>query len=95
MPIIKVNISNLSDELGKIKKLHAISNTTFRTYNIIYPTNGKGKTQGELISVDKKYKDLNNNIDNLINSVDTFFSCAKDGIVDADEYTKKIMKNLG
>ena len=58
-----------------------------------YPVNGIGKTEEKLVSVDVSYKKHFHNLNILMGSVKIFLSCAKDGIVDADEYTKKVMKN--
>ena len=95
MSQIKINVKNLSSELSKIKIQKNLFHTSVKSIKVIHPTNGKGKTEEKLVSVDTSYKKLYHNLDTLMGSVKVFLSCSKDGIVDADEYITKVMKNLG
>lgn len=93
MSQIKINIDELEDKNVKLQDAyHRFEELRNITGNIEFE--GKGKTQDVLEEIDVSCDKLNEALKELYVNIQTFVECARDGVVETNEYTKKLSEGI-
>ena len=90
---IKVNIEALDDKSRELKNTYQQYQTLKNAAgNIVYE--GKGKTQDALAGINVSCDNLNEALNGMYVTINAFLECTRDGIVETEEYTKKLSEGI-
>lgn len=93
MSEIKVNIDELEVKSKSFKKAYYGFEELLNSTGSIECV-GKGRTQDALEEINVSCDRLNEALKELYVNVYTFIECTKDGIVETNEYTKKLSEGI-